>query len=271
MDLLSALVLGVVQGLTEFLPVSSSGHLVIGQHLLGWEEPNIFFDVSLHLGTFVAVVVVFRSEIAELVRGALAFFRRLIARSTAPLEAAEKMLLLVAAGSVPTALLGLFARHYLEQLFGSVLAVGVNLMITGCLLWLTRNRSTAAHLQVSDTRWGHALWIGLAQGLALAPGISRSGSTISIGLLLGLDRDWSGRFSFLLFIPAVLGAILLEMLDVQYDPAILSSTLAGTIVAGVTGYVALRLLLRIVHRGAFYRFAPYCWAVGLLCVGTALR
>ncbi|OIP98761.1 MAG: hypothetical protein AUK55_02725 [Syntrophobacteraceae bacterium CG2_30_61_12] len=270
MDWWSAVMLGLLQGITEFLPVSSSGHLVIAQQLLGWSEPNLFFDVSLHVGTLAAVLLVFRSDVADLIRGGLLILGRILSRSREPLRHPERLFLLVVAASIPTALLGFFARHALERLFASVAAVGVNLIITGSLLWLTRNTGPRPGLNPARTGLGRALGIGLAQGLALAPGISRSGSTIAVGLLLGLERDWAGRFSFLLFVPAVIGAVLLEALDLKYDPAIISSAFAGAAVAAVSGYVALRLLLRVVHRGAFYRFAPYCWLVGALSLVYSL-
>lgn len=262
MDWWSALMLGLLQGLTEFLPVSSSGHLVIAQQLLGWSEPNLFFDVCLHVGTLAAVLLVFRSDVADLIRGGLLILGRIPSRSREPLRHPERLFLLVVAASIPTAFLGFFARHTLERLFASVAAVGVNLIITGSLLWLTKSAGARPDLGPARTGLGRALGIGLAQGLALAPGISRSGSTIAVGLLLGLDRDWAGRLSFLLFVPAVIGAVLLEAFDLEYDPTLISSAVVGALVAAVSGYLALRLLLRVVHRGAFHRFAPYCWLVG---------
>ncbi len=266
MNIWSASLLGFIQGVTEFLPVSSSGHLVIGQQMLGWKGPNLFFDVCLHLGTFLAVVVVFRRDIVGLVRGALLLAQRIgKPRRSRPLETEESILLLVVAGSIPTAIIGLLARHYVERLFGSLDAVAVNLVITGCILWITRYARPAVFLQTHTTRWSQAVAVGLAQSLALAPGISRSGTTIAAGLLLGLDREWAGRFSFLLFVPAVAGATFLESLHMSKLTVAWGPTLAGMAIAAITGYIALKYLLHLVKRGRFYIFAPYCWILGLAC------
>lgn len=263
MNLPSAFFLGLVQGLTEFLPISSSGHLVLGQHLLGFKEPEIFFDVCLHIGTFLSVLVVFREDVLNLIRGGLRFSFNGNPFKKNRLDLQEKLFLLVVVGTIPTVILGLFARHELERLFASIQAVSVNLLITGTFLWLTRYARPSALRQVPQTRWKDALWVGLAQGIALAPGISRSGSTISSGLFLGLDRDWAGRFSFLLFVPAVMGALILELLRLKTDHIEIGPVLLGTVTAALTGYVALRFLLKILRKGNFYVFAPYCWVVGL--------
>ena len=264
MDLLSAFFLGLVQGLTEFLPVSSSGHLVLAQHMLGWKEPEIFFDVCLHVGTFLAVLVVFRRDVSDFVKGGFQFafsgnpFRK------RDLDFREKAFLLVVIGTVPTVIIGLFARHQMESLFASIPAVSFNLLITGTFLWLTRYADSLKDRKILQTRWRDALWVGLAQGLAIAPGISRSGSTISGALFLGLNRDWAGRFSFLLFIPAVMGALLLELLHLEVNEVEILPILLGTVTAGIAGYIALQFLLRLLRRGSFYVFAPYCWTVGLI-------
>lgn len=270
MDLLTAIVLGVVQGITEFLPISSSGHLVIAQHLLGWKEPAIFFDVSLHIGTLLAVFAIFWQDITELVKGAIHLIFKRSGAEKRTIEINERVFLLVVIGTMPTVFLGLFTRHFLEAAFSSVAAVSVNLLITGTFLWLTRYAATLRPKSIPLTRGRHALWIGLAQGLALAPGISRSGTTISAGLFLGLERDWAGRFSFLLFVPAVLGALILESSHIETSQIQILPTLSGVVAAALTGYVALRILLKIVRRGSFYIFAPYCWGLGLIGLASSL-
>ena len=270
MNSLEAIILGILQGLTEFLPVSSSGHLVLFQHLFGLKEAELFFDVCVHLGTLVAVIIVFRHEIIKII-SALLQLVALGGQKEKFLQKMEsepelKMAVLIVIGSIPTAILGLLFASIADRLFSSTLIVGLMLMVTGLLLWLTRKAETHA-IAASD---GHlttakAFIIGIVQGLAIIPGISRSGSTISTGLLLGVDRETAARYSFLLSIPAIVGAGLLSLKDgfSQTTPVIWTSLL-GAVTAAIVGYGALKSLLHLVKKGRLYVFAPYCWLVGLL-------
>jgi len=266
MTLITAFILGIVQGVTEFLPVSSSGHLVIAQHLLGWKSPAVFFDVSLHVGTFLAVLAVFHKDIRDLIEGGIRLILQRPFRSSkaGKLDNQERIFLLVLVGTLPTVVAGLFARHALENAFASVAAVSVNFLITGTFLWLTRYAKPLVRKPPRLTRGKHALWIGLSQALALAPGISRSGATISAGLFLGLERDWAGRYSFLLFVPAVIGALILEGSHIRIQNVELAPTILGILTATIVGYIALRILLKVVRKGNFFVFAPYCWLLGAL-------
>ena len=261
-----AILLGVVQGLTEFLPISSSGHLVLFQHLLGFRQPEILFDVCLHVGTLAAICVVFFKEIKQM----LVTLLLLPARSRAAgglkklymTDEAVRMAALICFGSLPTALLGLLFHPFVDRLFASVAMVGVMLLVTGCMLWLTRRLDQPGRalmgLTVKD-----ALLVGLVQGLAILPGISRSGATISAALFAGVDRETAGRYSFLLSIPAILGALVLEA-DASISQATIPPEvmLIGAAVAAGIGYAALKILLFVVKRGKLHRFAPYCWLVG---------
>ncbi len=272
MNLAEAIILGIVQGLTEFLPVSSSGHLVLLQQLFGLKEAELFFDVCVHLGTLVAVIVVFRQEIKNMIMALLRLVslagrneRRL---PTVKSDPELKMALLIVIGSIPTAVLGLMFSRIADRLFASGFIVGLMLMVTGLLLWLTR--LTAKHAQlpgVGRLTPKNAFLIGIMQGLAIIPGISRSGSTISIGLLLGVNRELAARYSFLLSIPAIIGAGLLSLKD-GWSRADLSSQipLAGAVTAALVGYAALKALLHVVKKGGLYGFAPYCWLVGILAI-----
>ncbi|MGD8367072.1 MAG: undecaprenyl-diphosphate phosphatase [Desulfobacterales bacterium] len=265
MEPIQAVVLGAVQGLTEFLPVSSSGHLVLGQHLFGLTEPELLFDISLHIGTLLAVLVVFAKEIGGML-SALARLPKLSAEAGGwrPLllqNEAVRCAWLIVVGSVPTAVLGLGFHRAAERIFASVPIVGGMLLVTGCLLWATRNRSAGSRPVLSMTA-KDALIIGLMQGVAILPGISRSGATISAALFLGVDRATAGRFSFLLSLPAICGALLLEIKDGAAAGAPVPLLLLGGAVAAVTGWLALIVLLRIVKSGHLHRFAPYCWALG---------
>ncbi len=262
MNIANAVVLGIVQGLTEFLPVSSSGHLVLGQRLLGVNEPSMLFDVAVHVGTLVAVVAVFRNDIWAMLQG-------LWDRGTAG-RTGRRLIWLVVVGSVPTAIIGLLFKDRFEAMFSSCLAVGVALLITGTLLAVA-GRAPAGDRDAERTGAGRALLIGAAQGLAITPGLSRSGSTISVALLLGVDRKLAAHYSFLLSIPAILGALLLQVRDLEAGQAVdWAPLLIGGAVAGVTGWAALRVLLRVVQAGRLHWFAPYCWVLGLAAVAWSI-
>lgn len=255
MQIWQAALLGVVQGLTEFLPISSSGHLVLGQRLLGLTEPALMFDVAVHVGTLAAVVLVFSGDLWQIVRG-LVF-------SDAQARQGRRLLWLVVVGSIPTAIIGLLFKDQFESMFSSVAAVGAALLITGCLLMASRLAPPTGRA-INRVGAGRALAIGVIQGLAITPGISRSGSTISLALLLGVERSLAARLSFVLSIPAILGALLLQALHLR-DAALqpLTPMLVGGAAAAISGWVALKLLLRLVQGGKLYWFAYYCWPLGL--------
>ena len=270
-----AVTLGVVQGLTEFLPVSSSGHLVLFQNLFGFKEPELLFDISLHVGTLLAICLVFFRELRSLVTTLLRLPRLLTAAGgIKPLFVENedvRLASLIVLGSVPTAFMGLMFHRVADRIFGSVGIVGTMLLITGTFLWLTR-RLAGHSRQLRQVYSRDALTIGLVQGMAILPGISRSGSTICAALFLGVDRELAGRYSFLLSIPAILGALVLG-LDGSLAGSSVSTEmmLLGGATAAVTGYVALKILMRVVRQGRLYRFAPYCWAVGLAALAAAWR
>ncbi|WP_419660406.1 UppP: undecaprenyl-diphosphatase (Bacitracin resistance protein) [Desulfosarcina variabilis str. Montpellier] len=274
MNTVEAIVLGVVQGLTEFLPVSSSGHLVLFQNLFGLQEPELLFDICLHVGTLAAVLVVFFREIVEiliaLVRipgqikpagGLLRLFRT---------DPQVRMALLIVVGSIPTAIIGLLFKEITDQLFGSTAIVGCMLIVTGSVLWLTRLVRKKGR-SITDATFMDALIIGVVQGLAILPGISRSGSTISAALFLGLDRKVAGRYSFLLSIPAIVGALVLGMDEPELQTSIpLGTIVVGSVASALVGWLALVILLRVVDRGQLHRFTPYCWLVGVITIGLYL-
>jgi len=270
MELYHAIVLGIVQGVTEFLPISSSGHLVLLQALFGMEEPEIFFDIAVHLGTLFAVCVFYCKDLKEIIvtlfskatwragkGGILACFSK-----TPQL----KLLWLIIVGTIPTVLIGLAFRPIAEMLFSSIRLVGFMLLITGILLWLTRRVQAKGRKLGELTVWD-GLCVGIIQGLAILPGISRSGSTIAFGLFRNIDRETAARYSFLLSIPAILGAVVLELAGMQgHISSHLGSILSGACIAGIVGYVALKVLIHFVKRGNLYIFAPYCWLLGLIAI-----
>lgn len=273
MDLFQAVSLGITQGLTEFLPVSSSGHLVLLQNLFGLEEPEVLFDVCLHIGTLLAVLAVFFREIRDLL--VTLFKTPKMAGEAGGLKALYendetfRLGVLIVCGSIPTALIGLLFKKNIEVLFGSVGLVGVSLLITGAALWMTRYMTRYGRPQM-EMRLVDALVIGIVQGLAITPGISRSGSTIAAAQFMGVNREVAGRFSFLLSLPAILGALVLSIdAEAAATHMPLPLILAGSLAAAGVGYLALILLLRVVKNGKFSYFAPYCWLIGVLAIFRA--
>jgi undecaprenyl-diphosphatase len=272
MNILQALCLGVLQGITEFLPVSSSGHLVLAQHLFGLRESQLFFDVTVHVGTLMAVLLVFRTELLRMLKDCFTFVSS-PRPSTALSDSIElgdsvKMVLIILAGSVPTAIIGLLLRDAADRLFTSPAIVGFGLWTTGLfLIWSLWSRQQRNHLETPKVL--DALVVGLAQGAAISPGLSRSGITITAGLLLGLRPELAFRFSFLLSIPAILGALVLEVYQgVGNHPGWLVLA-TGFLSAFLVGWAALRILKSIVERGKIFYFAPYCFAVGTIALIVA--
>jgi undecaprenyl-diphosphatase len=254
------------------LPVSSSGHLVLFQKLFGLKQAELFFDVGVHLGTLVAVIIVFRREVKKIITALVqlissAGFKETILQRVES-DSQLKMALLIVIGSIPTAILGFLFAGIADRLFASGLITGLMLIVTGLLLWFTR-RTRANFDQPRSDRLTpkNAFIIGIVQGLAIIPGISRSGSTISVGILLGIDREMAARYSFLLSIPAIIGAGLWSLKGSlsQTDLAI-RATLLGAFTAALVGYAALNSLLQIVKKGRLHIFAPYCWAVGAAAI-----
>ncbi len=248
------------------------GHLVLFQQLFGLKEAELFFNICVHLGTLVAVIIVFRQEIIKII-SALWQLVSLAGEKEKFLQKVKsdpelKMAAFIVIGSIPTAILGLLFAGIADRLFSSAPITGLMLMVTGLLLWLTRKAGThEVSTSVGHLTPAKAFIIGIVQGLAIIPGISRSGSTISTGLMLGVDRETAARYSFLLSIPAIVGAGLLSLKEgfSQTDPAIWI-LLLGAVPAALVGYGALKSLLHMVKKGRLYVFAPYCWLVGILAI-----
>ena len=250
-----AAILGAVQGVTEFFPISSSGHLVIMQGVFGIKEPQVAFDVFLHLGTLVSVLVFFRAEI-------LALF---VSRT--------RKLFMLAAASVPTFIIGFLSKGPVERYFGMPRLVGFMLLVTGAWLFAAvifqRRRAVSgkAATQAEPGLWG-ALAIGVAQGVAVIPGISRSGATIATGIMAGLEKRAACAFSFLLSVPAVAGASMLKARGITAGLAASDAAqfAAGGITAMITGVLAIKFLLKLVGVGRLYLFGIYCFLAGLAVI-----
>lgn len=260
MSFLDGIILGMVQGLTEFLPVSSSGHLVLVQNLLGLVNVDVLFDIFLHLGTLAAVIIFLRKDLWNIILN-LNHFNQW--RTNPEI----RMLYLIVIASVPTALIGFLFKDYFEKMFTSIVVVGCFLIVTGLLLFLAERFSLSSkNKDVSAITTGDALIIGLMQGLAIAPGISRSGATISAGLWRGIDRELAARFSFLLSVPAILGASVVKIKDYKQMALTIDHVplIMGTILAFLSGYLALVVLFRIIRTRKLNVFSYYCWLVGLV-------
>ena len=269
MSLLSSILLGFIQGLTEFLPVSSSGHLAIAEHLLGMSGASDipeFFDVLLHLGTLVAVFVAYWAEVRDMV---LEFFRgaKDLAHGTTPtpIPPARRMILLIIVGTLPLFVV-LPIKDLVEGLADNMYFVGGALLVTGCLLFAS-DRVRKGHKSERSARIQDVLVVGLAQAIANCPGISRSGTTITAGCFVGFDRKFAVRSSCLMSIPAILGANILSLKDAVSAGIIWADVpvyLVGVVVAAGVGYACIRLLKMIAEKGKFGFFAYYCWAAGVV-------
>lgn len=269
MSYLTAVLLGLVQGVTEFLPVSSSGHLAIAEQLLNLQgASNVpgFFDVLLHLGTLVAVFIAYWDDIRDMIVEFFAGIGDLAHHSTPnPVPPARRFILLIIVGTLPLFVMVPF-RHFFSSLGDNMYFIGGALIFTGILLFVSdrvhHGRKTEKTATMLD-----ALLVGIGQAVALCPGISRSGMTITTGCFAGFERKFAVRFAFLLSIPAVIGANILSLkdaIDAGIDWASVPAYLVGVAVAAVSGYACIRLLRYIAEKGRFGAFAYYCWAVGAL-------
>lgn len=243
MGFYQATLLAVIQGLTEFLPVSSSGHLVILQKFFQFSQPPVLFDILVHVGTLGAVVVYLRKDLLK------------ISRHT---------IWLVIIGTIPAVVVGLFLQKYIGQIFNNLKLVGLSLLVTAGFLFSTK-RLKLFKRQFDKLQWQDALFVGVFQALAIIPGISRSGSTIVIGLWQKFDRETAFRFSFYLAIPAILGALALQTPDLIYSPgAYLGQGILGMLIAGIVGYGALKIIENFLLQAKLWLFGIYCLFLGLL-------
>lgn len=242
-NLLEALFLALIQGLTEWLPVSSSGHLVIFQKLFGIKA-SVAFDVMLHLGTFFAVLYFLRKEILEICKLG---------------EKSKKLLAYIIVGSLPIAIFGFAFKSFFESLFSSLMNVALALVFNGLILYSTKFFKGKKKLKFSDS-----LFIGIVQAISLIPGISRSGITISAAILRGIDKKTAYKFSFLLSMVAILGASLLKFNEIDFSQEPLEIILVGTIASAFFGYLALKTVVKFLLSEDFHKFAYYCWFMALL-------
>ena len=262
MSVVEAIILGIIQGLTEFLPVSSSGHLELAQAIFGNQnnaEGNLLFTIVVHGATALATLVVFRTDVWSIISGLFQFTN----------NESSQFSLRIVLSMIPAALVGyLFEDTISSQFFGNTLLVGLMLLVTAGLLYIA-DKPTQNRANVSLT---NAWWIGISQAFAILPGISRSGATIAISLLLGVARDRAARFSFLMVVPLIFGSVTKKILDGGLEQDILNLTpiLAGFVAAFLSGYLACRWMIALIKRSQLRYFAYYCALVGTIALVTSL-
>ena len=273
MDILQAIIIGLVQGLTEFLPVSSSAHLIFTQQALGLSDVGLAFDVLLHVGTLVAVVAYFFSDIISMIKG---FFLSLIDLKDGKFmeevrrDPYKKLAWLTIIAAIPVGIVGVLFNDLVESLFTGITVPAFFLLITGCLLYVSQ-RMNSGGIDLSNITLKEALIMGCGQALAVMPGLSRSGTTIAAGLFSGLDKEFAAKFSFILSIPAILGAGVFQLKDLSGGNVEIEACIAGFIVAVISGYLAISVLLKLIREKSLDIFAYYCWIVGaVILVGSLI-
>ena len=284
MTLLQSILLGIIQGVTEFLPVSSSGHLAIFQALFGLEKADMLFDILLHVGTLVAISVVYFMDLKKLVingfcilgcwfYNAFAFIANLFAKEKREYKkvvtnAYRKFVLLVIVSSIPTAIIGVLDSDIVEAASNTLLIPGICLIITAGVL-LIAQFSGNGNKMPGEVKYSEAGLIGVAQGIATMPGISRSGSTVAACLLCGFDKKFAVKYSFIMSIPAILGSLLLELVKTDLSgvtSGVLVNYIVGTVVAAVVGYIFIKVMLAAVKKKKFTGFSIYCFVAGVTAI-----
>ncbi|HPQ70161.1 MAG TPA: undecaprenyl-diphosphate phosphatase [bacterium] len=263
-----SILLGILQGLTEFLPISSSGHLALIKHLLSLdlESVPLFLDTILHLGTLVAVFIVFADDLLAIAREGWQTVRERNWREAWRERPHVRLIVWIAVATIPAVIVGFTLVDVFDRAFTNVRMIGVALLITAALLLASR-WAPPAKVDMRGLGWGRSLIVGLVQAAAITPGISRSGSTIVAGMMTGLERETAARLSFLISIPAILGAVLLQALRIKEIPdGFVVAAIGGFIASVVSGYFALKVLLRFVRRGSLYWFGFYCMILGIIAI-----
>lgn len=262
MDTIDAIILGIIQGLTEFLPVSSSGHLELGKAILGDNsipEESLLFTVVLHFATALSTIVVFRKDVWDIIKGLFQF----------KWNEETQFSLKIIISMIPAAIVGFLLEDFMEVFFdGAIIIVGIMLIITAVLLYLADMAKTTA----KGVSYRSAFVIGLAQMVAMLPGISRSGATISTSVLLGIDKTKSARFSFLMVVPLILGKVAKDILsgDINFESAQIGAMGAGFVAAFIAGLIACTWMLKLVRQSKLTYFAIYCLIVGLIAIGWSI-
>lgn len=268
MGYIEAIVLGLVQGLSEFLPISSSGHLALLQNLFEINEDKvIFFAVLLHIGTLVSIFVVYHKDIYALIKELFLLFKDIFTGKGLRIEERpiRKLGIMIIVSSIPTAIMGLLFSDYIDKIFGSLTVIAICWIITGFILLFSEKLKNNIK-EIEGMKYRNAIFIGICQGLAIMPGISRSGSTIVGSLVTGLKREFAVEFAFLISIPAILGSAILEFpkaIKAGIEPSTIGPMIVGFLVAAISGYFAITTMIKIVSKHKMRYFSYYVWIIGL--------
>lgn len=268
MGYIEAIVLGLVQGLSEFLPISSSGHLALLQNLFEINEDKvIFFAVLLHIGTLVSIFVVYHKDIYALIKELFLLFKDIFTGKGFRIEERpiRKLGIMIIVSSIPTAIMGLLFSDYIDKIFGSLTVIAICWIITGFILLFSEKLKNNKK-EIEGMKYRNAIFIGICQGLAIMPGISRSGSTIVGSLVTGLKREFAVEFAFLISIPAILGSAVLEFpkaIKAGIEPSTIGPMIVGFLVAAISGYFAITTMIKIVSKHKMRYFSYYVWIIGL--------
>ncbi|MBQ1407647.1 MAG: undecaprenyl-diphosphate phosphatase [Eubacterium sp.] len=271
MSYIQAIILGLLQGLAEFLPISSSGHLAVAQHFFGVEESNVLlFTVLLHVGTLISVFIMYRKDIWELIKELIITIKDLVTGKGLRLEERpyRKLGVFIIIATIPTALIGILFEDKFESLYGNIIFIGIGFLITGTLLYVSERLGKARN-DLDRMNMRNAVFIGIMQGIAICPGVSRSGSTMFGGLITGLKRELAVRFAFLISIPSILGSAVLELpkaLKQGIEPSFAGPIIVGMVVAAVSGILAIKLMIKVVTDQKLKYFSYYVWALGVFVI-----
>lgn len=270
MGYIEAIVLGLVQGLSEFLPISSSGHLALLENLFEIKEESVlFFAVLLHIGTLVSIFIVYHEDIYALIKELGLLFKDIFSGKGLRIEERpiRKLGIMIIVSSIPTAIMGLLFSNFIDKVFGSLIVISICWIITGFMLFFSEKLKSNSK-EIEGMKYRNAIFIGICQGLAIMPGISRSGSTIVGSLVTGLKREFAVEFAFLISIPAILGSAILEFpkaIKAGIEPSTIGPMIVGFLVAAISGYFAITTMIRIVSKHKMIYFSYYVWVIG---VGT---
>lgn len=269
MTILEAIIVGIVQGLTEFIPVSSSAHIVLTQNLLGVKQPGITFEVVVHIGTLFSVFWIFGSDIIKLLIAVVDLPRTITKNETfesLKTKSDRNLIFMLILGTLVTGTIGVLFKDFFVSFYHNNTAIGIALLVTGFILWISQ-KLNPGYKKAGEIGILDAITVGAFQSLAIFPGISRSGSTIAGALLRKMDKETAVRYSFLLSIPAILGATLLEVkevLETGFDQSLALPYIFGLIFSAISGIIAIKWLVAFLKKGKLHYFSFYCWFIGIL-------
>lgn len=275
MTYFQAIILGLIQGLAEFLPISSSGHLALLQYFFGVDSEQVLpFAVLLHLGTLISVFIIYWKDICELVAELGRVIKDIFTGKGLRINAnpTRRLGFMIIVATIPTGIMGLLFNDFFNNLYLNIVAIAAGLIITGIIL-LVAEKIGKSNKGVMEMKFRHAVFVGIMQGIAICPGISRSGSTLFGGLISGLDRKFAVKFAFLVSIPSILGSVVMEAPDAfaqGMDMSLLGPVIAGVIIAAISGIAAIKWMIKVVSDKSLFGFTVYVWLVAIAVLGYAL-